>query len=365
MENKDQLSDSDLLAEAKRISEILAKHAAEHDRRGSMPSEGTEALLASPINTALIDGAKWSTFAEMVGILAKGDPSVATAWLMHQGAGVTYKTLADPALVAFFDAEWRRGAWFGNALSEPTSGNLFLMPLQEARRVEGGWQFTGTKRFVTYSERAKFFLTNALCDGAPEFFLIDKDDSITIEDVWDTMGMRGTRSQLVHMNDTLLPDARKLNVDPRAPNALPLGLPFLSIGVAEAALEFAIGYAKERLIPPKNRPLAEMQWVQFAVADMAMQLDAAKALAARAVLLAEAGNPASGLLQMEAKAFANEAAVAITTTALRITGGSGYFRRLPIERYLRDAMSGQIMAWSTEVVRDFVGKMLLGIPPGG
>lgn len=354
----------DLLSDSTKISGILAAHAATHDREGSFPTEGVDALLASPVNTALLDGSSWSTFSKILVILAKGDPSAATAWLMHQGAGILFATLADPALVAFFEAEWRRGAWFGNALSEPTGGNLFFLPFQEARRVEGGFRFSGVKRFVTNCERASYFLTAALCDGKPKFFLIDKDDSIRIEEIWDAMGMRATRSQAVHMNDTLLPDSREVTLSFEKPNPIPMGLPSLSLGIAEAALDFVIGYAKERKLPPQNLPLATMQWVQFAVADMSIELDAARALNERAMAAADAGDPSAGVLQMKAKVAANVAACNITTTALRIAGGSGYLTRLPLERHLRDAMSGQIMALSTEVLRDTIGKMLLGVAPG-
>jgi alkylation response protein AidB-like acyl-CoA dehydrogenase len=361
--NKDRLWEANLLAEATRISEILASHAADHDRDASFPSEGIDAVLSSPIHTALLDGATWTTFCLIVGILAKGDPSAATAWLMHQGSAMAFSTLPDPAAVSFFEGEWRRGAWFGNALSEPTSGNLFLMPQQVARPVDGGFRLSGKKRFVTNCERSKYLLTNALCNGEPAFFIIDKDDSIVIEDIWDAMGMRGTRSQLLSMNDTFLPDARRVRAGDK-PNPIPVGLAWLSIGVAEAAMEFAIAYAKERRLPPKDLPLSQMQWVQFAVADMAIQLEAARALGLRAAAATDENDPAAGLLQMKAKAAANEMACEVATAALRISGGSGYLKRLPIERYLRDAMSGPIMAWSTEVIRDFLGKMLLGVGPG-
>lgn len=356
--------ETDLLDEARRISAILAAHAARHDREGSFPSEGGAALLASRLNTALLDGAKWPTFCSIVGILSKGDLSAATAWVMHLGAADTFATLADPALVSFFQSELRRGVWFGNALSEPTGGNLFHLPQQVARRVDGGYRLSGTKRFVTNCEQARYFLTGALCDGVPSFFLIDRDESISIEEVWDSMGMRGTRSQCLHLNDTFLPDVRKVDVGPARPNPIAIGLPWLSVGVAEAAMEFAVGYAKERRIPLKNVPLSHLQWVQFAVADMAIQLESVKALGLRAAEATQAGDPAAGLLHMQAKAAANTAACEICTTALRIVGGTGYLKNLPVERHLRDAMSGPLMAWSTETIRDFIGKTLLGIGPG-
>lgn len=357
-------SEAELLDEARRISAILAEHAARHDREGSFPSEGGDALLASRLNTMLLDGAGWTTFCSTVGILAKGDLSAATAWVMHMGAADSAATLADPALVSFFQSELRRGVWFGNALSEPTGGNLFHLSQQVARRVDGGYRLSGTKRFVTNCEQARYFLTSASCDGAPTFFLIDRDDSITIEEIWDSMGMRGTRSQCLHLNDTLLPDARKVDLGPGRPNPIPVGLPWLSIGVAEAAMEFAVGYAKERRLPVKNVPLSHLQWVQFAVADMAIRLEAVKALGLRAAEATQAGDPAAGLLHMQAKAAANMAACEISTTALRVAGGTGYLKHLPLERYVRDAMSGPLMAWSTESLRDFIGKAILGIGPG-
>jgi alkylation response protein AidB-like acyl-CoA dehydrogenase len=343
----------------------LAEQAARHDRDTTFPDEGREAITRSPLNTALWEGASWLTFGQIVSVLSRGDASFGTVWLMHQGAGSTLRALADPAQVAFFDAEFRRGAWFGNALGEPTSGNQFLMPQQQAHRVEGGWRLSGAKRFVSGGERAKYLLTNAVCDGQPAFFLIDKDDSIRVEEIWDPMGMRATRSQLLHFQDTLLPESRRLMLDPSQPNAIAAGLPWISIGIAEAALGFAISYAKERRLPPENRPIAEMQWIQFSVADMSIRLEAARSLAMRSATATDRRDPDYPVLQMQAKVVANEAAMAIATAALELAGGSGYLRSRPIERYVRDAMSGPLMAWSPAVIRDFLGKALLGLqgPP--
>lgn len=355
------MTDADLLAEAERIQVVLAEHAARHDRETSFPEEGRELLTRSPLNTALLEGASWQTFGRIVSILSRGNASFGTVWLMHQGSGTGFLALPDPTQVAFFEAEFRRGVWFGNALSEPTSGNMFLMPRQEARRVEGGWRLSGAKRFVSGCEQARYLLTNAVCDGQPAFFLIDKDDSIRVEDIWDTMGMRATRSQLLNFQDTLLPESRRLAMDPTRPNPIAVGLPWISLGVAEAAMAFAIDYARERRLPPENRPIAEMQWIQFAVADMSIRLEAARALAQRSALAADRHEPDALVLQMQAKVVANEAAVAIATSALELAGGSGYLRSRPIERYLRDAMAGPLMAWSPAVVRDFLGKSLLGL----
>ncbi|WP_225412930.1 acyl-CoA dehydrogenase family protein [Stigmatella hybrida] len=357
------MTEADLLKEAERISALLAEHAARHDQDTTFPLEGKEAISQSPLNTALQEGISWLTFGRVISTLSRGNASFGTVWLMHQGSGITFLALPDPAQRAFFSAEFRRAAWFGNALSEPTSGNMFLMPHQEARRVEGGWRLSGAKRFVSGCEHAQFLLTNALCDGQPGFFLIDKDASIRVEDIWDSMGMRATRSQLLHMQDTFLPDSRRLVLDPSQPNAIAMGLPWISIGLAEAALAFAIGYAKERTLPPENKPLAQMQWVQFSVAEMSTRLESARSLAMRAALATDRREPDAPFLQLQAKLVANEAALTISTAALELAGGSGYLRSRPIERYVRDAHSGPLMAWSAPVTKDFLGKALLGLLP--
>nr|CAO98842.1 hypothetical protein [Stigmatella aurantiaca DW4/3-1] len=341
----------------------MAEHSARHDQDTTFPDEGKEAISRSPLNTSLLEGASWLTFGKMVSLLSRGNASFGTLWLMHQGAGITFLALQDPQQRAFFDAEFRRGAWFGNALSEPTSGNMFLMPYQEARRVEGGWRLSGAKRFVSGCEHAQYLITNALCEGQPGFFLIDKDASIHVEDIWDTMGMRATRSQLLHLQDTFLPDSRRLMLDPSQPNAIAMGLPWISIGLAEAALAFAIGYAQERKLPPENKALAQMQWVQFAVAEMSTRLEAARSLAIRGALATDRREPDAPMLQMQAKMVANEAALSVATSALELAGGSGYLRSRPIERYVRDAHSGPLMAWSAPVIKDFLGKALLGLLP--
>lgn len=361
------MTDTDFLNEAEKLSALLAEHAAKHDRDSTFPEQGRDAIIRSSLNTALLEGASWLTFGRVLALLCQGDASFGTAWLMHQGAGMSFLALVDPAQRAAFETEFRRGAWFGNALGEPTSGNLFLMPLQQARRVEGGWRLSGAKRFVSGGEHAKYLLTSALCDGQPCFFIVDKDASVRVEEIWDPMGMRATRSQLLHFEDTLLPDSRKLKLDPSQPNPVAAGLPWISIGIAEAAMGFAIQYAKERRLPPENKPLAELQWAQFSVADMSIRLEAARSLAMRSATATDARAHDFPILQMQAKVVANEAAVSIATAALELAGGSGYLRSRPIERYVRDAMSGPLMAWSGTVIRDVLGKALLGLqgpPPG-
>jgi alkylation response protein AidB-like acyl-CoA dehydrogenase len=341
-----------------------------YDESAELPVPNLEALHASGLDMAFVPaalgggGASAVTFGQVLGTIAKACPSTACIWLMHIGAAVTLISLADDDASEFFRGELAAGKRFANALSEPTSGNLFLMPLQSADEVDGGWTLTGAKRFVSGCEIADYFLVNALVDGIPSFFGVDRDPSITFVPIWDTMGLRATRSQLVSLGSTLLRADRRCGppaVD--TPNPIGIGLPWLSIGVAEAALDALTAHAGGRVIPTTGKPLSHMQWVQFDVADAAVSLSAAKALAGRTMLLADQGSPETLPAAVEAKLYANQVAPKIAELGVRIGGASGYLRQSPIQRHFRDAQAGGLMAYSVELCKDTIGKAVLGVTP--
>lgn len=348
----------------------FAETAADYDESAETPVANLQALHDAGLDTAFVPasagggGVSATTFGLVLGTIAKACPSTACIWLMHVGAAVTLISLGDDEASAFFAAELAAGKRFANALSEPTSGNLFLMPLQSAEAVEGGWKITGAKRFVSGCEIADYFLVNALVDGAPNFFGVDRDPSISLIPIWDTMGLRATRSQLVSLGDTLLrADRRCRPPEVDTPNPIGTGLAWLSIGVAEAALDALSAHANGRVIPTTGKPLSHMQWVQYDVADAAVSLNAAKALAGRAMWLADHGSPDTLAAAVEAKLYANQVAPQIAQLGVRIGGASGYLRQSPIQRHFRDAQAGGLMAYSVELCRDTVGKAALGVSP--
>ena len=232
------------------------------------------------------------TFGNVLATIAKACPSTACIWLMHVGAAAGLIVMSEPDTSSFFLAELRAGKRFANALSEPTSGNLFLMPLQVADPVPGGFSLTGAKRFVSGCEIADYFLVNALVDGLPAFFGVDRDPSISFVPIWDTLGLRATRSQLVNLDGTVLRSERRCRPpEPTTPNPIGVGLSWLSLGVAEAALDALVDHAQHRIIPTTDAPLSHMQWVQFDVADASTALDGAKLLAGRSMWLADQQDP--------------------------------------------------------------------------
>ena len=101
------MTETELLKEAERIEKLLAEHSSRHDREASFSQEGWEALRHSPLNTALLKGTSWLTFGRILSTLCRGDASMGTVWLMHQGAAVCFLALRDEKQRAFFEGELR------------------------------------------------------------------------------------------------------------------------------------------------------------------------------------------------------------------------------------------------------------------
>lgn len=346
---------------AAELAPEFAARAAEHDEKATLPVENLTALHAAGIDAAAVDGLSFRTLGEILGIVGKACPSTACVWLMHIGAALTLARYTRPEAAEFYAAEIKAGKRFANALSEPTGGNLFLFPLQQAEPVEGGFRLEGAKRFVSGCEIADHFLVNALLDDGPAFFGVAADKTIEGVPIWDAMGLRGTRSQMLAFNGTLLPDRNRcVRMVKGDPNLIALGLSWLSVGVADAALEALVEHARSRTIPTTGKPLAEFQWVTFDTADAQVELRAARLLAERSMWLADQADATWVDAAFEAKLYANQVAKRVAELGVRVGGGTGFLRTSPIQRHFRDAQAGALMAYSVEVCKDTVGKRVLG-----
>jgi alkylation response protein AidB-like acyl-CoA dehydrogenase len=359
-----------LLAAATELAAGFAERAAELDDTAEIPIENLRALHAAGLDEAALPtelggrGLTFRSFGEIVRIVSAGCPSTACIWLMHIGAAVGLATLSPPEAGRYYADELRAGRRFANALSEPTSGNLFLMPLQHAEPAEGGWRLSGAKRFVSGCEIADHLIVNALVDDEPAFFGVEPDDTVGYIPIWDTLGLRASRSQLISFDATLLrADRRCRPATLEEPNHIGAGLAFLSLGVAEAALAALIGHARSRTLPTTGEPLSKMQWVTFDVADAHVRLEAARLYARHSAWLADQASDLFLPSALRAKLLANEIARDIAQLGVRIGGASGYLRTSPIQRHFRDAQAGGIMAYSTEVSKDFIGTSVLSEPP--
>jgi alkylation response protein AidB-like acyl-CoA dehydrogenase len=322
-----------LLSQVRELAARFAAEAADFDERAEIPVASLQALHDAGVSRALLPaylgggGLSYRSYGDLVRIIARADPSIATLLTMHAGAGVALAQLTHDSLGSFFADEFLSGKRFANALSEPTGGNRFLNPLHEAVPSEGGWTLEGAKRFVSGSEVADYLLVNVLVDQVPTFFGLIPDDTVSITPIWDTLGLRATRSQLLVFEHTVL----RASFRGRAPQPgdlalIPAGLPAISLGVADAALDAIVEHASARII--LGQPLARQQWVQYEVADVQSKLAAAHALFDQALAQADQGELSSFGNLLRSKYVANKIAVDVAQLGVRVGGGSvSAFRR--------------------------------------
>jgi alkylation response protein AidB-like acyl-CoA dehydrogenase len=257
----------------------------------------------------------------------------------------------------------------GIAISEPHAGSGATDMLSRAR-IEGDTVvLNGTKAYVEDVVSMNSALVYVKFDDRPGAksiggVIVEKGtDGFSIGPPRKKMGVRGcTQANLTFANcrvprENLVVGPGEFGKLMSAFNLERCGNAAMSLGIAGAALEEAIAYAKERT--QFGRPLCEFQGLQWRFARMAMQLDAARLLVYRAVTNAAQGFPSMKEASM-AKAFANEMGVTVTNEALQVFGGLGYLRECPLERHVRDARAWGIAGGTVEIQLTNIASELFG-----
>jgi isovaleryl-CoA dehydrogenase len=365
---------------ARAIAEAeLAPRAAEIDRERAYPSDGLRALGKEGLLGLLVppahggQGARLSDLARVTEALGSGCASTAMCYLMHACGTAVIAAKASKEQ----GERWLRPAAAGEALatlafSERGTGAHFYSPELGATASNGTFTLTGRKSFVTSGGHAHLYpvLVNASGEPGLDVIVVTPDlDGVTFDGRWDGIGMAGNSSIAMVLSDVAVPrenlvgaegDGQSLVFDVVAPTFL-IGLAGVNVGIAKAALDGAAAHAKSRTYPT-GQALAEIQSIQMSLADAAIATDGARALLREAARAADAGEEAALPLVMEAKIAATEAAAAVTDRAMRIGGGQAYSRSLPLERHWRDARAGAVMAPTNDVLREWLGKILTGLP---
>jgi len=259
------------------------------------------------------------------------------------------------------------GAW---ALTEPVSGSDAAALATTATRDGDDWIINGSKNFITNGHRAGVFVILARTDpnvdktkgisafvverGAPGFEIGPKEDKMGMR-ASDTVPLtfencRVAGDQLLGKLNYGFNDTLKVLERGR------ITIASLSIGLARGALEESLRYACER--EQFGKPIARHQAIQFMLADMAMEIDAARLLARKAAVLQDAGKP-SKLESSMAKLYASEMATRACLAGIQIHGGYGYLKDVPVERYMRDAKLCEIGEGSSQIQRMIIARDLL------
>ena len=249
------------------------------------------------------------------------------------------------------------------SFTEPGAGSDVAAIEATARRDGDDYVLDGEKCYVTNGGVAELTIVFAKTDGAVSAFLLEAgDQGVEPGRVERKLGLRASHTGSIVLSGARIPADRLLGEEG---DGFRIAMDFFqhsrpqvaasAVGVARAAFETATQYARERRA--FGKPLISKQGVSFKLADMAMEIEAARLLVWRAAAALDAGEDA-GLLGSYAKAFAADTAMRVTTDAVQILGGAGVMRDHPVEKWLRDAKVLQIVEGTSEIQRHIVTQYL-------
>jgi isovaleryl-CoA dehydrogenase len=356
--------------------ERIAPLAAAVDRDRSFPESSIRALGESGALGLMVPdefGGAGGGIAELVAACEAVGAACAASGMVFLMHSVTAATIAVGG--GERASEYLEGMAAGRklgtlAFSERGTGAHFYAPELTAERESGGVRIHGRKSFVTSGGHADLYLV-LVRSGEGETldcYAVDPADGVRFEGEWDGLGMAGNSSIAAEF-DCVVDDAARIGgggdgqtlvFTAVAPFFL-AGLAAVNVGIAAAALAATVEHASTRRYAG-GESLAEIQSIQHALANMDMSTRAARLMVHEAARLGDLGDEGALVALMEAKVVATEAAASVTQTALEVCGGQGYTRAMPIERHLRDARAGAVMAPTNGVLRNWTGKALAGLP---
>ncbi len=303
--------------------------------------------------------------------LARVDPSVGLIVAAHNSLCTNHIFLAGndeqrrKYLPKLTTGEWI-GCW---SLTEPEAGSDAAGTRTTAVRSGDGWVLNGGKTFTTNAHYAQVCVAMAVTDrsasshGISAFILEADTPGFKVGKKEDKLGMRASATGEVLFSDCHLPASQLLGnlgegfVDSlRILDGGRISIAALSIGVAQGAYDAALRYSKQRR--QFNRPISEFQAIQFKLADMATEIDAARLLTYRAGWMKDRGDRVT-LESAMAKLFASEMAVRVAGEALQIHGGYGFIKDYPVEKFYRDVKLCTIGEGTSEIQRLVIARQLL------
>jgi alkylation response protein AidB-like acyl-CoA dehydrogenase len=255
------------------------------------------------------------------------------------------------------------------ALTEPTAGSDASAIRTTAEKVDGGYVLNGTKQFITNGGEAEIYTVIALTDktrgarGASAFIVEKGTPGFSFGKKEKKMGIRSSSTMELIFKNCLVPEENIISrpgmgfimtmklLDRSRP-----GIGAQAVGLAQGALEAALDYARQRV--QFGQPLISLPVVQDMLADMATQIEAARALVYAAARTIDGGARDFTEESAMAKVFASDTAMKVTTDAVQICGGAGYMKDYPVEKMMRDAKVTQIYEGSNQVLRNAIAVEL-------
>ena len=356
----------------------IAPYAAQVDEDSRYPQEAHDALVASDFFAPHVPE-------EYDGV---GADAVATCIVIEEIARVCASSSLIPAvnklgsmpvilggsaeLKATYLPPLARGeAGFSYGLSEREAGSDTASMRTRATRDGDDWVINGQKSWITGAGISRFYTVLAVTDpdgqrgsNVSAFVVETSDEGFTFGEKERKLGIKGSPTRELHLDHVRIPGDRiigepgeGLKIALRTLDHTRVTIGAQAVGIAQGALDFAVAYVKER--KQFGRAVAEFQGLQFMLADMAMNLEAARQMVYVAAAKSERGDGDLAFFGAAAKCFASDMAMRVTTDAVQLLGGAGYVRDFPVERMMRDAKVTQIYEGTNQIQRIVMARHIL------
>jgi alkylation response protein AidB-like acyl-CoA dehydrogenase len=357
----------------------IAPHAAEVDATGEFPQAAYEALVAADFHAPHVpeeyDGA--------------GADALATCIVIEEVARVCASSSLIPAVnklgslpvilggshelkQRYLRPLARGGAGFSYGLSEREAGSDIASMRTRARRDGDDWVISGQKSWITNAGFSDFYTVLAVTDpdghrgrNVSAFVLEKDDEGFSFGEKEKKLGIKGSPTrELIFDNVRISGDriigepGEGLQLALRTLDHTRVTIGAQAVGIAQGALDFALDYVKER--NQFGKRIADFQGLQFMLADMAMNLEAARQMVYVAAAKSERNDPDLPFFGAAAKCFASDMAMRVTTDAVQLLGGYGYTQDFPVERMMRDAKITQIYEGTNQIQRLVMARQLVG-----
>ncbi len=372
--------DHEALREAVRnvAEDKIAPHAAEVDETGTFPQAAYDALVASDFHAPHIaeeyDGVGADALATCIVIeeIARVCASSSLIPAVNKlGTMPLILAGSDDLLAKYLPPVARGEAMFSYGLSERAAGSDTASMACRAKADGDDWVLTGQKSWITNAGVSQFYTVLAVTDpdgkrgSNVSAFVVEKSDAgFSFGALERKMGIKGSPTRELIFDGCRIPGDRIVGA---RGEGLHIALATLdhtrvtigaqAVGIAQGALDFALGYVKERTQFGKN--ISEFQGVQFMLADMAMKLEAARQMVYVAAGKSQRGDADLSFFGAAAKCFASDVAMEVTTDAVQLLGGAGYVKDFPVERMMRDAKITQIYEGTNQIQRIVMARALL------
>ncbi|WMT75417.1 acyl-CoA dehydrogenase family protein [Bradyrhizobium sp. Ash2021] len=363
---------------------ILAPAARQNDKDARFSSEAIAALgsagLLGIMLPAEVGGSALGprTLAAVVTTLAETDASASMVYLMHMCGTATIAAARSGVPVAQTLKDISAGRHLTTlAFSEAGSRSHFWAPVSRAKRNGANVRLTAQKSWVTSAGHAQSYVVSALAPDATGptdstlYLLASSTPGLSVAGPWDGLGMRANASAPMILEDCEVEPGLQLTDDGAGFKAmleivLPLfnlGTSAVALGLCRAAVAGTAAHLKSARFEHLGQTLGEsLPTLRAQLATMQIDTDGLAARVDDLVDHLERPRETTMLRVLEAKAAAGDTAIAVTSAAMRVCGGAAFSRHLAIERLFRDAHAGAVMAPTGDVLREFIGKAVLGIP---